>query len=144
MATPDYQDAMLTLKLYELRREAVMRQSRSMIMKEFWPKSIDDVLVVTKPDHPLNAAFRQTSSYWEMVYGMAKHGIADPDYLIENNGEGLFLYAKVFPFLAEYRKQYSPNGFINAEWISTHCTIGEQRFAQIRTRVQAMAQAAGK
>ena len=47
--------------------------------------------------YPLNAAWRQTSSYWEMVYSMARHGIVNPDYWVENNGEGLFLFAKVAP-----------------------------------------------
>ena len=54
------------------------------------------------PDHPLDRAYRQTSTYWEMAYGMAKHGIVNTDYLLENTGEGMLLYAKVEPFLAEH------------------------------------------
>lgn len=124
---PDYQDATLTLELYDLRREAVMRQSRDAINGKFWPKSYEDLKAIAQMDHPHNAAFRQVVSYWEMVYGMAKHGITNPDYLVENNGEGLFLYAKVLPYLEQYRKEFSPRAFQNAEWISQNCKTGRER-----------------
>ncbi len=137
---PDYQDAMLTLKLYELRREPIMRQSRDMIQSKFWPKSIDDLMSLTKPDNPMNAAYRQVSSYWEMVYGMARHGIANADYMVETNGEGLFLLAKVHPFLEQFRREYSPLAFLNAEWIATNCEAGQTRFALIQKRVRELAE----
>ena len=89
---PDHHDAELMLKVYDLRREAVMRDSRNAINAKFWPQSFEDVQAVLKPDHPLNAAYRQTTSYWEMVYGMAHHGIVHVEYLLENSGEGLLLF----------------------------------------------------
>ncbi|MCE2903322.1 MAG: hypothetical protein ACK6DP_01210 [Gemmatimonas sp.] len=61
----DHHDADLALTLYDLRREAVMRESRAALVSKFLPASWDDVLAVTKPDHPLNAAFRQCATYWE-------------------------------------------------------------------------------
>ena len=137
---PDYQDAELMLKLYELRRESVMRESRNNINMKFFPKSYDDAVAVTKFEHPLNEAFRQTSSYWEMVYGFARHGIVNADFLIENNGEGLFLYAKMQPHLERFRKENSsPTAFQNAEWISTQCAEGRRRFEMIQARVRKMA-----
>jgi hypothetical protein len=136
--TPDYEDAELTLKLYDLRREAVMRDSRNAINSKFWPKTYEDVMALTKPDNPLNAPFRQVSSYWEMVYGMAKHGIAHPDFLIENNGEGLFLYVKMLPFLEQFRKDMAPTAFRNAEWITQNCEEGKRRLEMISARVKKM------
>ena len=135
---PDYEDAELTLKLYDLRREQVMRDSRAAIMSKFWPKTYEDVLAVTKPDNPLNAPFRQVASYWEMVYGMAKHKIAHAGFLIENNGEGLFLYAKVLPFVERYREEFSPYAFQNVEWIVKNSEEGRKRFEVIQGRVKKM------
>lgn len=133
---PDHHDAELILKLYDLRREAVMRESRNAIGAKFWPTSYEDFLAVTKGDHPLNAAFRQVSTYWEMAYGFARHGIVNADFLIENTTEGLFLYAKVRPFLERFRRESSPLAFRNAEWISTQCDEGRQRFDMVQQRVQ--------
>ena len=86
----------------------------------------------------MNAPFRQTSSYWEMVYGFARHGIIDPGFLIESNGEGLFLYAKIAPYLAEVRQNSSPTAFQNAQWISEETTEGKRRYELISARVQKM------
>jgi hypothetical protein len=133
---PDHHDAELVLKLYDLRREAVMRESRNGIGAKFWPTSYEDFLAVTKADHPLNAAFRQVSTYWEMAYSFARHGIVNADFLIENTTEGLFLYAKVRPFLERFRRESSPLAFRNAEWISTQCDEGRQRFDMVQQRVQ--------
>jgi hypothetical protein len=136
---PDHHDAELVLRLYELRREPVMRESRHVINRTFWPTSLDDVLAVVKSgDHPLNAAFRQTSTYWEMVYGMAKHGIVHTDFLLESSGEGLYLYARVEPYLEAYRQAMSPRAFVNAEWVATNSDMGRQLSAHFRNRVQQM------
>ena len=139
--TPDHHDAELIIKLYDLRREQVMRDSRNAINAKFWPKSYEDFLAVTKPDNPLNAAFRQTSSYWEMVYGMAKHNIIHGDFLVENNGEGLFLFAKIQPYLDRFRKENSsPTAFQNAEWVAKNTEEGKRRFETIQNRVKKMAE----
>ncbi len=134
--TPDHYDADLVIKLYDLRREAVMRESRNAINSKFWPKNFDDVAAVTKPDHPLNVAFRQTSGYWEMVYGMARHGIVHGDFLVENNGEGLLLFARIEPYLEQFRQISSPRAFRNAEWVATHTEAGRLAMETFRARVK--------
>jgi hypothetical protein len=139
---PDYHDAELVLRAYELRRETVMRESRTKINRDFLPKTLAEAEAVMQPTHPLNAAFRQTSSYWEMVYGFARHGVVDPDFFVESNGEGLFLYAKFQPFLKTLREKGSATMFRNSEWIATECEEGRKRFALIQKRVQAMIAAA--
>ena len=133
---PDHHDADLVLKLYDLRREAVMRESRNAINSKFWPRNAEELIAVTATEHPLNVAFRQTSGYWEMVYGMARHGIIHPDFLVENNGEGLLLYARVEPYLAEFRQAVSPRSFRNSEWVAANCTTGQLLMEGYRTRVK--------
>jgi hypothetical protein len=133
---PDHHDADLVLKLYELRREATMRESRNAINARFWPRTLDEVLAITKSDHPLNAAFRQTSTYWEMVYGMARHGVVHADFMMESCGEGLLLFARIAPHLAEYRAHVNPVAFRNAEWVSKETEVGRQVFARFQKRVE--------
>ena len=122
--TPDHHDAELLIKVYDLRREAVMRESRRAILCEFWPQSWEDVQAVLTSRHPLNAAYRQVASYWEMVYSFARHGIVHPEFWIENNGEGLFLFGKVDPYLAKLREASNATAFRNAEWLARECPEG--------------------
>jgi hypothetical protein len=133
--SPDHHDAELVLRLYDLRREATMRESRRFMTAEFWPRSAEDLLAVTKPDHPGNAASRQVIGYWEMAFGLARHGIVNPDYLAENSGEGFFILAKAYPWLAELRAATSPRAFRNSEWIATNCDEGKEQFGYYRQRV---------
>lgn len=133
--TPDHHDADLVLKLYELRRESVMRQSRDAIAR-FLPRNFQDLADIAKPEHPNNAAWRQVSSYFEMAFSFARHGVAHPDFLAENNGEGLLLYAKVHPYLEQFRKDYAATAFRNAEWLVANSPSAKQRFDMFTQRVQ--------
>jgi hypothetical protein len=135
---PDHHDAELAFRAYELRREGVMRESRNAINRDFWPKSFADLQAVLKAEHPLNAPWRQTTTYWEMVYGTIKHGIVNADYFMESSGEGMFLFARVAPFLEEFRREVSPVAFQNAEWVAKNTAAGQRLFAMFTARVQKM------
>lgn len=138
---PDHHDADLVIKLYDLRRETVMRASRDAIASKFWPKRYEDIsAVVNNYEHELNAPWRQVSTYWEMVYGFAKHGIINPDFLAENAGEGFFLFAKVAPHLERFRKEISPLALQNTEWMILNSETAKKRFEMIRERVKKMAE----
>ena len=135
---PDYHDADLMLRVYELRRESVMRTARDAINGQFWPKSYADCKAVLDFAHPMNTAWRQVASYWEMVFGIAKHGIVNPEFWVENNGEGVFLYAKVAPYLEQIRKGGSPMSFLNTEWAVTHTETGKRYLEFLTGRVKEM------
>jgi hypothetical protein len=134
---PDHHDADLVLRVYDLRREEVMRQSRVAINREFWPKAFEDAQALQKPDHPLNAAYRQVGTYWEMVYGFARHGIVHPEFWLENNGEGIFLYAKVAAFVDRLRETGPPTAFRNAEWAAKETATGRRFLEFYAARVKA-------
>jgi hypothetical protein len=133
---PDHHDADLVFRAYELRREAVMRESRNAINREFWPRTYADVLAITKAEHPLNAAWRQVTTYWEMVYGAVKHGAVHPEYFVESNGEGMFVFARVAPYLEDYRRDLSPTAFQNAEWVAKNTETGRRYFTIFSARVK--------
>lgn len=134
--TPDYQDADLVLRVYEMRRESVMRASRDAINGKFWPANYDEAKAVTVSTHEFNAAYRQTGTYWEMVYGLVKNGIVDAEYFMETNGEGLLLFAKMEPYVEQLRKELNPYVFLNAEWVSKHTQRGRGLLEIFRGRVK--------
>ena len=142
---PDHHDAELVLKLYDLRREAVLRENRVRMFREFNPKSWEDVVaVVGSMEHPLNAAYRQVSSYWEMVYGMARWEIVHPEYLVEGNGEGLFLFLKLRPHLERFREEFSPRAYQHSEWVATRTETGRRYAELFSARLAKMAATAAK
>ncbi len=134
---PGAKDASLVLQLYDLRREPVMRASREAV-RTWLPRSFEDVRAIVRPDHPQNAAWRQVSSYFEMAFGFARRGALHAELLAENTGEGMFLYAKIEPWLSDVRREISPLAFQNAEWVATNTEAGAWRLELFRKRVAAM------
>ena len=132
---PDHHDAELMMRAYDMRRETSLREARTAINGEFWPASYEDVQAIVRLDHPLNVAWRQTGTYWEMIYAMARHGIVHPEYWMEGNGEGLLLFTKIQPWLTELRRDLNPAMFRHAEWAATQTTEGRRLFEVFRSRV---------
>jgi len=93
-------DADIILKLYDLRREPLMREARAWLQGEFWPASVEEYLTVaTNPSHPKNPFIRQVHTYWEMAAAFVLHGAVSVDLFCDCNAEGFFVLAKYAPFL---------------------------------------------
>jgi hypothetical protein len=133
---PDHHDADLVLRLYDLRRESKMREARAFMAGEFWPAGAEEAVALAKHDHPKNALYRQFFGYWEMAYGMARHGIVNPDYLVEFASEGLFVFAKVHAWVEQIRAVGGPRTFRNTEWIATECEMGRVMMTELRPRIE--------
>lgn len=133
---PDHHDAEIVIRLYELRREPVMRASRDSISQKFIPKTFEEFAAITKAEHPLNPAYRQVGSYWELAYGLIKHGVLHPDLAMESNGEGMILFAKAQPWLEKIRAELNPRAFLNAEWVATQTEAGKRVYAIFEARAK--------
>ena len=133
--TPQPSDAELILKLYDLRREPVMRKARDWFMG-FAPKTIEDVKPVLAADHPQNAFFRQVTSYWEMASSFVNRGVLHPELYADNCGEAMFVFAKLEPMLKELRAAYSPTALAQTERAITEHTAIREKYGVIRERVR--------
>ena len=134
---PDHHDAELLLQLYEIRREPVMRESRVLMRTQFLPKNYEELKAAALDiAHPVNAAFRQTTTYWEIVYGMAKHGIMHADFLMESSGEGLLAYARALPWLKQLREETGRPFFVNAEWVVANSEVAKKTFARFSAQAE--------
>jgi hypothetical protein len=98
----DHEDANLILKLYELRREAVMRQARTWFAAEFHPQSAADIMAALQG--PNSAYLRMLSGYWEMVAALVLHDTIDDELFNDTTGEHIYFFAKIEPFLEDARK----------------------------------------
>ena len=99
-----FEDAQLILKLYELRRETVLRQARRWLVFEFHPATPQEFLDMAQPSGSQeNAYFRQAVSYWEMAASLVLHGALTADLFLASNGEGLYILAKFNAFREPYQ-----------------------------------------
>jgi hypothetical protein len=116
MSCPDVQDANLILRLYELRRESVLREARDWALGKFSPQSFEQFIEQCAPGSDANRMFRMVSSYWEMVGAFLNNGVLNPDLYFQTTGEHLVFWLKVEPFVAKMRQTFGmPEMLINLE-----------------------------
>ena len=132
--------AELLLTLYELRREATMREARNWYARSFNPTSIDEVMqAVTGPN---SAHFRMVTSYWDMAASFVLHGAIDEAMFNAANGEQHVVFAKIEPFIAEYRVKMGNPGYLSSlEKVVMKTPGAKDRLAALRERFRAMAAA---
>ena len=136
MSTP--QDADLILKLYDLRREPVMREARNW-MFTFNPTTAQDVIDVLIGEH--SGHYRMVISYWEMAAAMVNNGSIDEKLFNEANGEHLFVYSKVQPVLEDVRKLFgNPEFLSNLETLVKRIPNHEETITAMRARMKKFAE----
>jgi len=100
MPTP-YESALLNLKLFELRREPVLREARDWFLRDFNPASVGEVVEILKGDR--NPSFRMVLGYWDMAASLVTTGAIDADAFLAAHSEVFGTFCKIQPFLAELR-----------------------------------------
>ncbi len=140
-----HHDAELILKLYDLRREPVMREARNFVAG-FSPKSVADMLAVANAfGSKENAYVRQVFGYWEMVASLIVHGTLNPLLAYDTLGEMYFVYAKIQPFVEEFRQKSGMVEFqVNVQKVVESSAEGRDRLARMRKRQAEMAAAAAR
>jgi len=101
MPTP-FESAQLNLQLFDLRREAVLREARAWFLFEFNPESFDDLIEAVSGDR--NSSFRMVLGYWDMAASLVTTGAIDGDAFRAAHGEIFATFAKIQPYLAKIRE----------------------------------------
>ncbi len=134
------QQAELILKLYELRRETVMREARSYVGGEFMPASASEFVEIVSAGGKLTGFILQVYGYWDMVAAFVRHGALDAGLVYDTCQEMYFQYAKVQPYLAEFRdKMNMPEFLISVERLVEGSEAGRDRLSAMRKNLVAMA-----
>ena len=126
-------EADLILKLYELRREPVMRAARNWFFS-FNPKNTQDFQDVLTSEQ--SGYYRMVVSYWDMAASLVNNGAIDAKMFNDANGEHVFVYAKVEPFLSELRAQTTSSYLVQLETLVKNMPDAEERLQYVRTRIQ--------
>ena len=128
-----YEDAKLILKLYDLRREPVMRKAREWFFAEFNPESVQDFKTVLMGEH--SAYYRMVTTYWEMACSLVNNGAIDEKMFSNANAEHMAIYLKHEPFLPVLRQAFNmPEYFQQVEDCVKNSPKGEENLAKMRER----------
>ncbi|MBK6748510.1 MAG: hypothetical protein KA956_15095 [Pyrinomonadaceae bacterium] len=99
------ESAELIMRLFDLRRDTLMRDGRDWFVK-FHPESGQDI-IQAMVDPKTTGYYQMVVSYWDMAASFVNRGAIDPEMFLETNGEALMVFAKIEPFLEEVRTALS-------------------------------------
>ena len=136
--TDKAKSAELIMKLYDLRREPVMREARNWFFT-FNPESVEDVQRTAMGEH--SAYFRMVTTYWDMACSFVNHGAIDAEMFSDATGEQVFVFAKIQPFLEQLRAAASPNYMKHVEKQVMSMPGADERIARVREMSKRLAQA---
>jgi hypothetical protein len=132
--------AELILKLYELRRETIMREARSYVGGAFMPASVDEFIQIVSAGDKCTGFVLQVYGYWDMVAAFVRHGALDADLVYDTCQEMYFQYAKIQPHIAQFREKMNlPEFMISIELVVEGSPKGRERLATMQKNLAALA-----
>jgi len=132
----------LILKLYELRRETVMREARSYIGGRFMPHSADELFDIVRAGTRESGFVLQVYGYWDMVAAFVSNGALDEQLVYDTCQEMYFQYAKIRPYLAEFREKMNlPEFLVSIERLIEQSEAGQRRLKVMQKNLLVLAEA---
>jgi len=108
MPTP-FESGLLNLRLFELRREPVLREARAWFLNDFTPDTLAELITLVSGDR--TASFRMVLGYWDMAASLVTTGAIDGDAFRAAHSEIFATFSKVEPFLSELRAASGESDF---------------------------------
>lgn len=135
------QQAELILKLYELRRETVMRQARGFIGGPFLPRSADDLVAQVSAGNEQSAFILQVYGYWDMLSAFVLHGALTEPLVYDTCQEMYFQYSKIQPYLGAFREKMNLPEFLRSlEAVTEGSEAGRSRVRTMRRNIMRIAE----
>jgi hypothetical protein len=131
----------LILRLYELRRETVMREARSFVGGPFLPKSDDELVSVVTKGGKETGFILQVYGYWDMVCAFVLHGMLSERLVYDTCQEMYFQFAKIHPYLKGFRQKMNLAEWMHSlEKVATGSPRARKRLAAVRASLDRMTQ----
>jgi len=121
---PTHEQAQLHLQVYDLRREAKLRQARDWYFRNYFVNTLEDSRRIAPQGSENGALVMQVLSYWENACALLNYGLLHEDLFFETSGEFYGVWERVKPVVPEYRKLFSSSSLF------AHLEQAAQRFEQ--------------
>lgn len=114
--TPTHEQAQLHLQVYDLRREARLRQARDWFQANYNAETVEDAMRLAAPGTEHGAFFGMVIGYWEQACALLNYGLLHEDLFFETSGEFFGVWEQIKSVLPQFRKQFvDPNLLSNME-----------------------------
>ena len=133
------EQAQLILRLYELRRETLMREARSFVGGEFLPQTDDELVAILSKGGKESGFVLQVYGYWDMVCAFVRHRMLSEPLVYDTCQEMYFQYAKIQPHLRGFRRKMNlPEWMQSIEKVVEGSAKGKKRLAAMQASLARM------
>ena len=107
MATkPTHEQAQLHLQVYDLRREAKLREARDWFQQHYRADTIDEAMRVAPMGTQHGNYVGMVIGYWEQACALLNYGLLHEDLFFETSGEFFGVWEALKPVVPEFRKRF--------------------------------------
>jgi hypothetical protein len=119
---PTHEQAQLHLQIYEMRREARLRQARDWFFNNYFVDNLEDSMRIGPPGTETGAFVMMVFGYWEQACALLNYGLLHEDLFFETSGEFFGVWERVKPIIQEGRER-----FVNTQFLA-HLEKAANRF----------------
>ena len=120
--TPTHEQGQLQLQIYDLRREAKLRQARDWFFRNYFVDTFEDSMRIAAPGTENGALAMMVLSYWEQACAYLNHGLLHEDLFFETSGEFYGVWDRVKGVVPGGRER-----FVNKQFLA-NMELAAQRF----------------
>jgi hypothetical protein len=109
---PTHEQAQLHLQVYEMRREARLRQARDWFFSNYFVDSFDDAMRIAAPGTEPGAFAMMVFGYWEQACALLNYGLLHEDLFFETSGEFFGVWELVKGIVPQGRERFANKQFL--------------------------------
>jgi len=125
MATkPTHEQAQLHLQVFEMRREARLREARDWFFKNYFANTVDEAMRIAAPGTEGGTYTMMVLSYWEQACALLDYELLHEDLFFETSGEFFGVWERVKATVPNFREMFVAKTYL------AHMENAARRFEQ--------------
>ena len=125
---PTHEQAQLHLQVYDLRREARLREARDWFQRNYNAETFDDAMRIAAPGTEKGAFVGMVIGYWEQACALLNYGLLHEDLFFETSGEFFGVWELLKPVVPEFRERFAdPQLLANLESAAQRYEVWSER-----------------
>ena len=107
MATkPTHEQAQLHLQVYDLRREARLRQARDWFQQNYHAETLEEAMRIAAPGTEHGTFLGMVIGYWEQACALLNYGLLNEDLFFETSGEFFGVWEQLKSVVPQFREAF--------------------------------------
>jgi hypothetical protein len=109
---PTHEQAQLQLQLYDLRREAKLRQARDWFSKNYFADTLEEAMRIAGPGTETGTFVMMVFGYWDQACALLNYGLLHEDLFFETSGEFFWVWERAKATVPAGRELFRNKDFL--------------------------------